>query len=354
MKPITVLIVDDSALIRKIFQEILSESGDIKVVGTAINAQDAREKIKQLNPDVLTLDIEMPGMDGLSFLEKIMTLRPMPVIMASTLTQKGAGETIRALELGAVDYISKPVQSQTRSTLAVLRDDLVSKVRSAAQANIGARSVAVSAQPKLLSFKPPRINDKIIAIGSSTGGVEALRDIFLSLPENTPPIVMTQHMPEHFTTSFAARLNTISKVNVAEAYDGAKLQNGHAWLAPGGKHLKIVRKGADYICKLNTTENVSGHRPSVDVLFDSVADAAGASAVGVILTGMGKDGAAGMLKMRERGAYTFGQSQSSCVVYGMPKAAFAIGAVIKELPLSDISAHVLHYCEQEGKRTHAN
>lgn len=354
MKPIRVLIVDDSALIRKIFQEILTENEDIDVVGTAINAQDAREKIKQLNPDVVTLDIEMPGMDGLSFLEKIMTLRPMPVIMASTLTQKGAAETIRALEIGAIDYISKPVQSQTRGTLSVLRDELVSKVRTASQANIGARNASALVQPKQLGFKTPRANDKIIAIGSSTGGVEALRDIFLTLPENTPPIVMTQHMPEHFTTSFAARLNGLSRVNVAEAYEGAKLQTGHAWLAPGGKHLKVVRKGADYICRLNNGENVSGHRPSVDVLFDSVAEAAGANAVGVILTGMGKDGAAGMLKMREQGAYTVGQSQNSCVVYGMPKAAFVLGAVIKELPLSEIASHVLTYCEQEGKRLHAN
>lgn len=350
MKPITVLIVDDSALIRRLFSELLSEAPDIQVVGTAADAVEARAMIKQFNPDVLTLDIEMPGMDGLSFLEKIMALRPMPVIMISTLTQKGAEPTLRALEIGAVDYLSKPTTAQTRNNLSVLSEQLVEKVRSAAQANLKARSsVQQAAKPSVITFKPGAGCNKMIAIGSSTGGVEALRDIFLALPSNCPPIVMTQHMPEQFTPSFAARLNQLSQVSVAEAHNGAKLMPGHAWLAPGSHHLKVVRRGGDLVCRLEDGPTVSGHRPSVDVLFDSVAEAAGDRAVGVILTGMGRDGAQGMLKMRQAGAYTIGQSQNSCVVYGMPKAAAAAGAVQIELPLSDIAGHMLHACEPERK-----
>lgn len=352
MKPITVLIVDDSALIRKLFREMLSQEPDIEVVGTAVDAQDARALIKQLNPQVLTLDIEMPGMDGLSFLEKVMSLRPMPVIMVSTLTQKGAGETIRALETGAVDYISKPLGTQTTNTLGSLREELAAKVRAAAQANVAPRGADAPGAPKPLRFAPSATCPKVIAIGSSTGGVEALRDIFLQLPANSPPLVMTQHMPEQFTPSFAARLNTLSQVQVAEAYDGAVLKSGQAWLAPGSRHVRVVREGRELVCRLSDGPPVSGHRPSVDVLFDSVAEAVGAQAVGVILTGMGKDGAQGMLKMRQAGAYTVGQSQNSCVVYGMPKAAMALGGVVSELPLADIAAHLLQYCEQERKRTH--
>jgi two-component system chemotaxis response regulator CheB len=349
MKPITVLIVDDSALIRKMFSEFLAQAPDIEVVGTAIDAVDAREKIKRLNPNVLTLDIEMPGMDGLSFLEKIMSLRPMPVIMVSTLTQKGAGETIRALEAGAVDYLSKPIGVQSGDTLKGMQEELIAKVRMAAKANLASRGRAKPQEIQILPFRPRSGSQPIIAIGSSTGGVEALRDIFQILPANCPPIVMTQHMPEQFTSSFAARLNNLSQVNVAEAYDGAKLQVGHAWLAPGSHHVKLVKKGADFFCQMDDGPTVSGHRPSVDVLFNSVAENVGANAIGIILTGMGKDGAQGMLKMRGNGAYTVGQSQNSCVVYGMPKAAFTIGAVQVDLPLTDIAAHVMAFCEKERK-----
>lgn len=345
--PISVLIVDDSALIRQIFSEMLSSEPDIEVIGTASDPYDAREKIKKLNPDVLTLDIEMPKMDGLSFLEKIMSLRPMPVIMASSLTQNGADATIRALEIGAFDTVAKPASSQTRGNLSLLKNELVTKVRAAAGANMGAH-VAHKAPPSLLvPFHPTEpLQRHLIAIGSSTGGVEALRDIFVRLPANVPPIVITQHMPPTFTTSFAARLNSLSQVTVREATHHERIRPGHAYLAPGGLHMKIVRVGADLVCKLEDGANVSGHKPSVDVLFHSVAEAMGPRAVGVILTGMGKDGAIGLKAMRESGAYTIGQNQATCIVYGMPQAAQKIGATQIELPLLDIPARMLKACEK--------
>lgn len=349
MKPITVLIVDDSALIRHLFREILSDAPGIEVVGVAEDPFDAREKIKQLNPHVLTLDIEMPKMDGLAFLEKIMSLRPMPVVMVSTLTQKGASATFRALELGAVDYISKPLATQDSAALRLLRGELIEKITAAAGANIQRRVARpVQKESPVLQFHPHAgIAGQVIAIGSSTGGVEALRDVFAVLPGNLPPIVMTQHMPPTFTTSFSARLDGLSQVTVHEAQDGMVLEQGHAYLAPGGWHLKVARKGRQLICRVEDGDPVSGHRPSVDVLFHSVAEVVGPQAVGVILTGMGKDGANGLHAMRQRGAYTVGQDQASCVVYGMPKAAKMIGAVAVELPLSEIAAHVVRYCEKE-------
>lgn len=346
MKKVTVLIVDDSVLMRKLFTSLLADLPDITVIGTAVDAQDAREKIKQLNPDVLTLDIEMPGMDGLSFLEKIMTLRPMPVIMISTLTQSGTSATIRALEIGAVDCLGKPTGPQNHLSFSELRETLIEKIRIAAQSNTAQRTSKAVQPAKPLSFHPGR--NRIIAFGSSTGGVEALRDIFSALPENAPPIVMAQHMPPLFTASFAARLNSVSEVTVAEAYDGAKLQTGHAWLAPGGMHMRVVRRGGYLVCQLEDGPLVSGHKPSVDVLFDSLAQVVGDKAVGVILTGMGKDGAQGLLHMRQAGAHTIGQSQSSCVVYGMPRAAMELDAVVAEVPLQDIARHVLKQCEKEA------
>lgn len=354
MKPITVLIVDDSVLIRQMFTEMLSSEADIKVLDTACDPLDAREKIKRLNPDVLTLDIEMPKMDGLSFLEKVMALRPMPVVMCSSLTQKGAEETIRALEIGAFDYVSKPVSTQTRDTIGALKEQLVSKVRAAAKANLSGRhAIRQPTAPAIVPFYPPGGRPwHIIAIGSSTGGVEALREIFLRLPSNSPPIIITQHMPESFTRSFAARLNSLSQVNVSEAVNHARLKEGHAYIAPGGStHLKIVKIGADLVCKLEEGPPVSSHRPSVDVLFHSVAEAAGPRAVGVILTGMGKDGAEGMKAMRERGAYNIGQNQATCVVYGMPQVAAKLGAVHTELALTDIPSAILKYCEKSETKT---
>ncbi len=349
-KPITVLIVDDSALIRQMFSEMLSSEPDITVIDTASDPYDAREKIKRLNPDVLTLDIEMPKMDGLSFLEKIMTLRPMPVIMASTLTQKGGEATIRALELGAFDYVSKPISNHTRDTIGALREELVAKVRGAAKSNMAHRSAGrqMASAPIVVPFHPPGGKSRhIIAMGSSTGGVEALREIFLRLPANCPPIVVTQHMPETFTKSFAARLDSLSKVTVSEARNHDRLKEGHAYIAPGGSaHLKVLKIGMDFVCKLEETPPVSSHRPSVDVLFHSVAETVGARAVGVILTGMGKDGADGMKAMRDKGAYNIGQNQATCVVYGMPQMAAKAGATHVELPLADIPAAMLRHCEK--------
>lgn len=353
-KPITVLIVDDSALIRQMFQEILSAEPDIKVIDTATNPLDAREKIKQLNPDVLTLDIEMPKMDGLTFLEKIMTLRPMPVIMASSLTQKGADETIRALEIGAFDYISKPVSNQTRDTIGALKGELVEKVRAASKANIKQQAYNRKAitTPVVVPFNPAGGKSKrIIAIGASTGGVEALREVFLRLPANSPPIVVTQHMPETFTKSFAARLDSISQITVSEAANHDRLKAGHAYIAPGGNsHLKIVKIGSDFVCKLEESPPVSSHRPSVDVLFHSVAESAGERAVGVILTGMGRDGADGMKAMHDSGAYNIGQNRETCVVYGMPQMAMKAGAVDVELPLTDIPKEIIRFCEKTEAR----
>lgn len=347
MKKISVLIVDDSALIRQIFQEMLSSEPDIEVLGTACDPYDAREKIKQLNPDVITLDIEMPKMDGLSFLEKIMTLRPMPVVMVSSLTQKGAETTIRALEFGAFDTVAKPITNQTRLTISRMQDELVSKIRAAASANIQQRSLTKRRiPPEVLSFHPSSLRKHIIAIGSSTGGVEALRDVFIRLPANTPPIVISQHMPEKFTTSFAERLNSLSQVTVHEAANHMRLQAGHAYLAPGGMHLRVAKIGGEFVCKVEDGPCVSGHKPSVDALFHSVAQAAGAQAVGVILTGMGKDGAEGLKAMRDAGAYTIGQNHATCVVYGMPKVAFELGGVQTELPLQEIAGEILRYCEK--------
>lgn len=348
----TVLIVDDSALIREMFQDMLSSDPHIEVVGTASDPYDAREKIKRLNPDVLTLDIEMPKMDGLSFLEKIMTLRPMPVIMASTLTQTGSDIVLRALEIGAFDYVAKPFRHAGRSSIAELRDELVTKVLSAAGSNKHRHmAMARGHDAPVLARYNPRAGSarQLIAVGASTGGVEALREFFLRIPANAPPIVVTQHMPEAFTRSFAERLNALCEVNIAEAENHSRLKPGHALIAPGGRHLRVIRLGGDYVCKLDDDPPVSGHRPSVDVLFHSVATAAASRAVGVILTGMGKDGAEGLEAMRQQGAYTVGQNEASCVVYGMPQAARKIGATQIELPVEAIPQAVLSYCEKGVK-----
>ena len=351
MSRIKVIIVDDSATIRGLFAAILNAEADIEVVATATDPLDAREKIKQFDPDVVTLDIEMPKMDGIAFLEKIMTLRPMPVVMASSLTAKGAEVTLRALELGAVDYLFKSAE-RLQGGGAGLREELVEKVRVAASAKV--REHAVAAAPITpLPFRPWQEVPPVIALGASTGGVEALRDLFMALPAQCPPIVITQHMPAAFTKSFAARLDKVSEVTVAEAYTGALLLlPGHAWLAPGDSHLKLIGSAGNYRCALDDGPTVSGHRPSVDVMFESVARHAGRHSVGVLLTGMGRDGAEGMARLHKAGAHTIAQDAESCVVHGMPRAAVAAGGVDLELPLHAIAAHLVHHCSQERSAAH--
>lgn len=349
-KKVKVLVVDDSALMRSMLTSMLSADPDIEVVGSAPDPQYAREKIKALNPDVVTLDVEMPKMDGLSFLEKIMTLRPMPVVMISSLTQNGADATVHALELGAVDFVAKP-QSDLENQFVLKQAEICAKVKEAARARVSARPGTDYGKIRETSAKKVySTTERIIAIGASTGGVEAIREVICRMPADAPAIVMTQHMPEKFTSSFASRLNGIAAVTVKEAADGDRVMPGHAYLAPGDRHLELVRSGADYRCRLTDGPPVSGHRPSVDVLFRSVAKAAGRNAIGVILTGMGKDGADGLLELRNAGGRTLGQDEASCVVYGMPKAAFDIGSVEKQMSLSRIADGILDLCGEKKTR----
>jgi two-component system chemotaxis response regulator CheB len=305
--------------------------------------------IKTLAPDVLTLDIEMPRMDGLAFLEKIMTLHPMPVVMISSLTQKGADAALRALELGAVDYVGKPMIGISEG-FSARAEEIIAKVKMAAAARV---RPLTHEKAKVVRLSPGQAYDsteKVIAVGASTGGVEALQDLLTAFPHDAPAIVITQHMPAMFTASFANRLDQLCAVTVSQAIDGERALPGHAYLAPGGFHLELARSGANYVCKVHEQPPVSGHRPSVDVLFRSVAHAAGANAVGIILTGMGKDGANGLLEMRRAGASTIGQDEATCVVYGMPKAAYDIGAVEIELPIRKIAQQVLHHCVAIARR----
>jgi two-component system chemotaxis response regulator CheB len=330
---IRVLIVDDSATMRGLIRATLSRDPEIEVVGEAADPLQARQAIKAHNPDVITLDIEMPNMTGLDFLERIMRLRPMPVVMVSTLTTRGAEATLQALELGAVDCVAKPVTAGPNAF-----DELASKVKIAAGARVRPLTTPVPQNGGAVAFKP---NGRVVAIGSSTGGVEALITVLSGFPANCPPTVITQHMPASFTRSFAERLDRMTSPHVREAVDGDVLSPGQVYLAPGGAtHLEVV--GSSILrCRLTPTDLVNGHRPSVDVLFASVAKASKDAAVGVILTGMGRDGAAGLLSMREAGAATLGQNEATCVVYGMPKAAMEQGAVQRQLPLERIAAQVL-------------
>lgn len=344
---IKVIIIDDSLLIRQLFPELLKDVSDIEVITTATDPFDAREKIKKYNPDVITLDIEMPKMDGITFLEKVMSLRPMPVLMVSSLTQKGADATIRALELGAVDYISKPTGKQDADNLSLLKNELIEKIRAAAKAHVKplAKKASTTTQNRIIEIAPGTINkSKILAIGSSTGGVEALREVLSRFPANCPPTLIVQHMPEKFTASFAKRLDSLCEMNVHEATDGQKILPGNVYIAPGSKHLRIEKSSSGFVCSLNSGPNVSGHRPSVDVLFKSVAENIKENAVGAILTGMGRDGAEGMLAMKKAGSYNIGQDKATCVVYGMPKEAFELGAVDIQLPLVKVAEELLKKC----------
>lgn len=331
--PARVLVVDDSPTMRGLITAVLNSDPEVSVVGQAGDAMEARAAIKELNPDVVTLDVEMPNMNGLEFLEKIMRLRPMPVIMVSAMTHHGANATLAALEIGAFDCVGKPAPGDIRPF-----GDLADKVKAAARSNLKRTNTPAAIVTPAIEYKVGR---KVVAIGSSTGGVEALITVLQKFPKNCPPTVITQHMPSTFTKSFAERLNRICAPVVEEATDGARLEIGKIYLAPGGeRHLQVANPSAP-VCRLVERDPVNGHRPSVDVLFDSVAELAGRNAVGVILTGMGRDGASGLLKMRQAGARTVGQNEKTCVVYGMPRVAYEIGAVETQLPLGAIGEEVL-------------
>ena len=351
---IRVLIVDDSALVRRILTELLSRDRDIEVVGAAGDAYMAREKIKQLNPDVLTLDVEMPKMDGVTFLKNLMRLRPMPVIMVSSLTDHGADVTLDALAVGAVDYLPKP-KVDLAATLSDYADDLITKVKVAAGARVrafdptpqpsGQRIAASLSADAVLGRQPAprhfRTTDRIIAIGASTGGTEAIKDVLQRLPPDTPGILIAQHIPKAFSTPFAARMNALSAMTVCEAEDGQAVRPGHVYIAPGDRHLLLVRDGARYVCRLDDGPPVNRHKPSVDVLFRSVAQQAGRNSIGVLLTGMGKDGAQGLKEMHDFGCATIAQDEASSIVWGMPGEAVSIGAVDHVLPLSRVSDKLL-------------
>jgi two-component system chemotaxis response regulator CheB len=335
---IKVLIVDDSAVIREVLTRTLGRDGDITVVGAAVDPIDARDKIKALSPDVVTLDIEMPNMNGLAFLDKLMRLHPLPVVMVSTLTTRGASETLLALELGAVDFVAKP-SHDLAGGLEAFGANLREKVRAAASSHVrggGGQAAKPSANVKLRTAAAPQ--GALIAIGASTGGVEAIRAVLATMPVDCPPIVIAQHMPAGFTTRFAARLDELSEISVLEAEDRMPLESGKAYVARGDWHLRVERSSGQLKCRLSQDELTSGHRPSVDVLFESVAQTVGSMAVGAILTGMGRDGARGLKKMRDAGAYTIGQSQSSALVYGMPRVAFEEGAVVEQAPVEMVAA----------------
>ncbi|MEN3794052.1 chemotaxis response regulator protein-glutamate methylesterase [Fulvimarina sp. MAC3] len=338
MSPVKVIIVDDSATMRMLLRNALKQEDDITIVGEAKSAADARQKIKELNPDVVTLDVEMPGMDGLEFLEKIMRLRPMPVIMVSSLTAPGASAAITALEYGAFDCVGKP-NGSAGSTF----DALPNLIRQAASAGrrISQRTSRSAEGPAPASANHQRKTawPDIVGIGASTGGVEALIALLSDYPEDCPPTVIVQHMPETFTASFASRLDRACKAKVSEARDGDPLTRGHIYLARGGRHL-VVKKAGVARCVYRDQEPVQGHRPSVDVLFKSVAEQYGGSASGILLTGMGRDGAQGLLTIREAGGRTVAQDEATSLVYGMPRAAHEIGAVNKGTPLKKITAEM--------------
>jgi len=355
MSKIKVLIVDDSALVRKVLTEILSSDPDIEVVGSAVDPLAAREKIKKLNPDVLTLDVEMPKMDGITFLANIMRLRPMPVVMISSLTEKGADITFQALEIGAVDFVSKP-KIDVAHGMEDYAEEIIQKIKIASVARVRSNDVKVanvsdSQVPERLSAdavlaksgskKHFSSTEKIIAIGASTGGTEAIKDVLMGFPADTPGVVITQHIPAQFSGPFAKRMNGCCAMQVVEASDGEQILPGHVYIAPGSHHLMVVRSGARYLCKLSDGPPVNRHKPSVDVLFRSVAQNVGANAVAAILTGMGNDGAAGLKEIQETGAPTIAQDEQTSVVWGMPGEAVKLGAADAILPLNRVAAAIL-------------
>jgi two-component system, chemotaxis family, protein-glutamate methylesterase/glutaminase len=340
-----VVVVDDSALVRGLLSEIINRQADMECAGTAADPLAARELIRAVNPDVITLDVEMPRMDGIDFLARLMRLRPTPVVMVSTLTERGADVTLRALELGAVDFVAKP-KLGVADGLRRLADDITEKIRTAARAKVrralstvsteagAGGSVAIAALGRLST-------EKLVFIGASTGGTEATKVVLADLPPDTPAVLITQHMPPGFTTSYAKRLDSLCKIRVSEALDGERILPGHAYLAPGGFHLSVERSGSNYIARVRDGEPVNRHKPSVEVLFESAARVVGPNALGVMLTGMGADGARAMRAMRDAGSWNVCQDEATCVVFGMPREAIACGAADEVLPLQHIAAALI-------------
>ncbi len=352
-----VVVVDDSALVRSLLTEIINRQPDMECIGAAADPLVAREMIRNLNPDVITLDVEMPRMDGIDFLAKLMRLRPMPVVMVSTLTERGAEVTLKALELGAIDFVAKP-KIGVADGLRQLQDDITDKIRIASKARINrlhvpaataGAAVSPSGHDTKLPARPVSASlgrlstEKIIFIGASTGGTEATKEVLLTLPADSPAVVITQHMPPGFTRNYAARLDGLCKISVKEAVDGERILPGHAYIAPGGMHLSVERSGANYLARVQDGDPVNRHKPSVEVLFKSAARVVGPNAVGIMLTGMGADGATAMREMRDAGAYCVAQDEATCVVFGMPREAIAAGAVQEVLPLTKITGHLMDH-----------
>ena len=359
MSKTRVLIIDDSALVRSLLTEIINKQPDMEAIGTAPDPLVAREMIRAMNPDVLTLDVEMPKMDGLDFLERLMRLRPTPVVMVSTLTERGADTTIRALELGAIDFVAKP-RLGIAAGLNDLGRDICEKIRVASRARMHRHVGTAPAQPSTPSAPVAKRHitysrlstEKLVIVGASTGGTEAIREVLTRLPPDSPAVLITQHMPPGFTRSFATRLDGLCRITVSEAVDGERVLPGHAYIAPGDRHLRLARSGANYMIALDDAPPVNRHRPSVEVLFKSAAQLAGPNVLGVMLTGMGKDGASAMLEMKQAGAFNLAQDEASCVVFGMPKEAIALGAVDEVLPVTKIAERLLEKLAELGGVAH--
>lgn len=369
-KKIRVVVVDDSALVRSLLAEIINRQPDMECIGTANDPLIAREMIRELNPDVITLDVEMPRMDGIDFLGRLMRLRPMPVVMISTLTERGAEVTMKALELGAVDFVSKP-RVGLASGLNELATQIVDKIRVAAVAQVRraqrppAPVASALAAPSAAGVAGVASNaaasagllgrlstEKLIFIGASTGGTEAIKEILVHMPADSPAIVITQHMPPGFTTSFAARLNSLCQITVKEASHGERILPGHAYIAPGGKQFSIGRSGANYVAVVDDGPPVNRHKPSVEVLFKTAAAVVGRNAYGIMLTGMGNDGAAAMREMKNAGSYNYVQDEASCIVFGMPREAIAHGAADEVLPLTQIAPALIAKLRGTSDRVH--
>ena len=355
------IVVDDSALVRSLLSEIINRQRDMECIGTANDPLVAREMIRELNPDVITLDVEMPRMDGIDFLGRLMRLRPMPVVMISTLTERGAEVTMKALELGAVDFVAKP-RVGLASGLNELASQIVEKIRVAAVAQVrrapareatsGAGAAGAAAAAPASALLGRLSTEKLICIGASTGGTEAIKEVLVHMPADSPAIVITQHMPPGFTTSFAARLNGLCQITVKEAANGERILPGHAYIAPGGTQFRVARSGANYVAVVDDGPAVNRHKPSVEVLFKSAAAVVGRNAFGIMLTGMGNDGAAAMREMKDAGSYNYVQDEASCIVFGMPREAIAHGAADEVLPLGQIAPALIARLRGATDRLH--